>query len=95
MPNRIENTDNNINSTGTDKLTVAKGCKKKVSVLLVLVVIIIGKRLIKDAAFIIYLTIAIGLVYVSVVGADMKKIVKVKPVRVFARAGNINEVTAS
>lgn len=93
-PSGMGDADDDTNGAGTDKLTAAGGRKGEVGVLPVLVVVIAGGGSTEDAAFIIGLTVGIGLVSVGAVGAGMERVVEGKVVGALTRAGNADEVAA-
>lgn len=92
--NRIKDADNDKNNITNNKLTVARDCNRKIDILLVLIVVIAGKRLNKDEISIIDLTINISLLSIVIVGASIKRIIKSKIVKILIRAKNANKVAA-
>lgn len=91
---KIRDVDNNINDAGINKLTTIKGYKEEVDILPMLVVVIANRASTKNAAFIIDLIIDIGFLFVSTVGAGIKKVVEGKIVRALTKVGNADEVVA-
>lgn len=93
--NGIKDADDDTKSTYTNILIVARGCKKEVGILPILVVVITDGRSTKDAIFIIGLIVGISLISIDIVDAGIKKIVKSKVVGTLIKMGNTDEVVVS